>query len=266
MARPTIALLTDFGLRDHYVAAMKGVILGIAPDATLVDIVHQFASVFRVGAHKVHVTGFSRGGFVTWRLLCDHADLFASAAPGGAGRRKRASGRIQPASGRGPVHAAGNAMRKVLEKHYPQLSEVRLEEFDVRLLHHGETDEDDESGFGGPVRGWPRAPIRRATPRPSRRPTRPRPHLRRRAVRHPNLVRLDRRQGRHVRLYHRGPHIGCGAHAHGKLAGSDLIGCAPVHADEIGLHRVSLGLLHLGHLHGRRGGLGLRSGARHECP
>jgi dienelactone hydrolase len=33
----------------------------------------------------VHVTGFSRGGFVTWRLLCDHADLFASAAPGGAG-------------------------------------------------------------------------------------------------------------------------------------------------------------------------------------
>lgn len=59
---------------------------------------------------------------------------------------------LAAASGRGPVHAAGNAMRKVLEKHYPQLSEVRLEEFDVRLLHHGETNEDDESGFGGPVR------------------------------------------------------------------------------------------------------------------
>ncbi|HTM06856.1 MAG TPA: alpha-isopropylmalate synthase regulatory domain-containing protein [Verrucomicrobiae bacterium] len=56
------------------------------------------------------------------------------------------------AGGRGPVHAVGNAMRKVLEKHYPQLSEVSLEEFDVRLLHHGETDEDDESGFGRPVR------------------------------------------------------------------------------------------------------------------
>lgn len=39
--RPVIALLTDFGLRDHYVAAMKGVILGICPDATLVDISHQ---------------------------------------------------------------------------------------------------------------------------------------------------------------------------------------------------------------------------------
>jgi poly(3-hydroxybutyrate) depolymerase len=54
-------------------------------DATLVDMVRTFASVFRVDARKLHVTGFSRGGFVTWRLLCDHADLFASAAPAGAG-------------------------------------------------------------------------------------------------------------------------------------------------------------------------------------
>lgn len=54
-------------------------------DATLVATVQQFASVFRVDAKKIHVTGFSRGGFVTWRLLCDHADLFASAAPAGAG-------------------------------------------------------------------------------------------------------------------------------------------------------------------------------------
>ena len=54
-------------------------------DATLVDLVRQFASVFRVDSKRVHVTGFSRGGFVTWRLLCDHADLFASAAPSGAG-------------------------------------------------------------------------------------------------------------------------------------------------------------------------------------
>jgi 2-isopropylmalate synthase len=57
------------------------------------------------------------------------------------------------ASGRGPVHAVDNAMRKVLEKHYPQLSEVRLEEFDVRLLHHGEPIQDEEErGAGGPVR------------------------------------------------------------------------------------------------------------------
>lgn len=57
------------------------------------------------------------------------------------------------ASGRGPVHAVDNAMRKVLEKHYPQLSEVRLEEFDVRLLHHGDIVEiDEEKGAEAPVR------------------------------------------------------------------------------------------------------------------
>ncbi len=57
------------------------------------------------------------------------------------------------AAGRGAVHAVDNAMRKVLEKHYPQLSEVRLEEFDVRLLHHGESVEDDEENrAAAPVR------------------------------------------------------------------------------------------------------------------
>ncbi|HYT54104.1 MAG TPA: alpha-isopropylmalate synthase regulatory domain-containing protein [Verrucomicrobiae bacterium] len=55
------------------------------------------------------------------------------------------------ASGRGPVHAVDNAMRKILEKHYPQLSEVRLEEFDVRLLH-GAAEDDDEQGAAALVR------------------------------------------------------------------------------------------------------------------
>ena len=35
-----ITLLTDFGLRDHYVSTMKGVMLGINPELTLVDISH----------------------------------------------------------------------------------------------------------------------------------------------------------------------------------------------------------------------------------
>ena len=44
MARPVVALLTDFGTRDHYAGTMKGVVLGICPDATLVDISHDIPS------------------------------------------------------------------------------------------------------------------------------------------------------------------------------------------------------------------------------
>ncbi len=39
--RPVVALLTDFGVADHYVGTMKGVVLGICPDAALVDITHD---------------------------------------------------------------------------------------------------------------------------------------------------------------------------------------------------------------------------------
>jgi len=39
-----IALLTDFGLKDHYVGVMKGVILRINPEARLVDISHDIPS------------------------------------------------------------------------------------------------------------------------------------------------------------------------------------------------------------------------------
>lgn len=48
MARPIIALVTDFGLRDHYVGSMKGAILGICPEAAVVDITHELP------AHDVH--------------------------------------------------------------------------------------------------------------------------------------------------------------------------------------------------------------------
>ncbi len=41
MARPVVALLSDFGNRDHYAGTMRGVILDICPDATLVDLTHD---------------------------------------------------------------------------------------------------------------------------------------------------------------------------------------------------------------------------------
>lgn len=41
MSRPMVTLTTDFGQSDSYVGAMKGVILGLCPEAALVDICHE---------------------------------------------------------------------------------------------------------------------------------------------------------------------------------------------------------------------------------
>jgi S-adenosylmethionine hydrolase len=64
MARPVIALLTDFGTRDHYAGTMKGVALSICPDATLVDISHDLpahdvfgAALELAAAYKYFPTG-----------------------------------------------------------------------------------------------------------------------------------------------------------------------------------------------------------------
>ncbi len=50
MSRPVVALLTDFGTHDHYAGTMKGVVLGICPDVTLVDISHDVAPHDVLGA------------------------------------------------------------------------------------------------------------------------------------------------------------------------------------------------------------------------
>ena len=40
MTRPVVSLLTDYGYEDDFVGVCHGVILGICPDATVVDITH----------------------------------------------------------------------------------------------------------------------------------------------------------------------------------------------------------------------------------
>ena len=52
---PIITLTTDFGTGSPYMAAMKAVILGMAPDATLVDI-----------SHDVPPFDMAGGAFVLW--------------------------------------------------------------------------------------------------------------------------------------------------------------------------------------------------------
>ncbi|MBI1902740.1 MAG: SAM-dependent chlorinase/fluorinase [Planctomycetia bacterium] len=50
---PIVTLLTDFGTADYFVAAVKGVILGRCPGATLIDVTHD------VPAHDVAAAAFT---------------------------------------------------------------------------------------------------------------------------------------------------------------------------------------------------------------
>jgi S-adenosylmethionine hydrolase len=80
MARPIIALLTDFGLRDHYVGTMKGVVLGVCPDVTLVDISHD------IPAHDVLAGALELGA--AYRYFPDGTIFLVVVDPGvGSARR-----------------------------------------------------------------------------------------------------------------------------------------------------------------------------------
>jgi len=62
--RPIITLTTDFGASDHYVAAMKGVILTRCPAAQLVDVTHDIPPYgILAGAYAIHQSAswFPRG-------------------------------------------------------------------------------------------------------------------------------------------------------------------------------------------------------------
>lgn len=57
----------------------------VGTDAKLLAITQTFTNVFKADPKRLHLTGFSRGGFTSWRLACDNSELFASVAVGGAG-------------------------------------------------------------------------------------------------------------------------------------------------------------------------------------
>ncbi len=123
---PVVTLTTDFGLVDPFVGIMKGVILGIAPAARIVDVTHGVpAQNIVAGAHALAsaVRWFPRGsvhvavvdpGVGTRRraLLVETADgwlvgpdngLLSLAAPAPAVRRifdvSRSALRLKPVSG-----------------------------------------------------------------------------------------------------------------------------------------------------------------------
>ena len=52
-ASPVITLVTDFGLKDYFVGAVKGVILGMNPKARIVDITHE------IPEHDIEAAAFT---------------------------------------------------------------------------------------------------------------------------------------------------------------------------------------------------------------
>ncbi len=81
MARPIIALRTDFGTRDPYVGAMKGVVLSICPDATLVDLTHD------IPPHDVRAGARALGACYSFY---PPGTIFMAVVDPGVGSRRRA--------------------------------------------------------------------------------------------------------------------------------------------------------------------------------
>lgn len=78
---PIIALLTDFGVDDHYVSVMKGVILSISPQAQIVDITHTIPAQ---NIHKAAYTLFNAFSYFP------EGTIFVSVVDPGVGSSRRA--------------------------------------------------------------------------------------------------------------------------------------------------------------------------------
>jgi hypothetical protein len=92
-ARPLLALLTDFGTRDPYVGAMKGAVLSVCPEATIVDLTHEIA------AHDVAEAARHLAAAAPY---FPHGTAFAAVVDPGVGTARRAL-----AAGSGPYWFVG---------------------------------------------------------------------------------------------------------------------------------------------------------------
>jgi len=56
-------------------------------DEQVEALLRRTMEAFHVLEDRVHMTGYSQGGFMTWRFLCNRSEIFGSVAPMGAGTR-----------------------------------------------------------------------------------------------------------------------------------------------------------------------------------
>jgi len=78
--RPVIGLLTDFGMRDHYVGAVKGSILSVCREASLVDVVHELP------AHDVEAGAYAL--MASYRAFPEGTIFLAVVDPGVGSERR----------------------------------------------------------------------------------------------------------------------------------------------------------------------------------
>ncbi|MDI6779192.1 MAG: SAM-dependent chlorinase/fluorinase [Bacteroidota bacterium] len=75
----TIALLTDFGLRDGYVAAMKGIIYSIDAEIRIIDITHE-----------IEPQNINEAAFILWNVYpyFPKKTVFVSVVDPGVGSKR----------------------------------------------------------------------------------------------------------------------------------------------------------------------------------
>lgn len=73
----------------------------------------QLQRALVIDPKRVHMTGFSQGGAMTWRMLCAHADVFASVAPIAAADAQSLSSNTAPFVLDCPFTAARSPSREV---------------------------------------------------------------------------------------------------------------------------------------------------------
>ena len=115
MSNRVLVFTTDFGASDSYVAAMKGVALGIAPDLTLVDVTHD------VPRHDIRHGAFILGG--VYRYFPADTVHVAVVDPG-VGTSRKAVALVTPA---GSFCAPDNGLLSYVLNDHLTADQVRFE-------------------------------------------------------------------------------------------------------------------------------------------
>jgi S-adenosylmethionine hydrolase len=126
-ARPVITLLTDFGDRDWFVASMKGVILSIHQEASVVDLSHQIAP------HRIEEAAYVLGS--CYRHFPAGTIHVAVVDPGvGSGRRP-----LLVSTARYVFVAPDNGLLSYVLREEREVELRQIENRDYRLVGEGAT-------------------------------------------------------------------------------------------------------------------------------